>query len=328
MATTTTARIVRASLPLLLGGCLLDPLVEDEPGTSVYILPAGAEVPSVADEPELVHQIIVHDGLDDGDLEDAGGVVPLLAGWSGGAAVGYWDFGSAPRIGALVYVLVEDTGDGPVPIADHPPLYDSLPGDAVYSPIRRIQHVAVTSAYRGELLTTVRALTDAVELGLVEEPVTTGLWIDAPVVAPGTTLDLGDGDTAAPVEVFADGYRAERFVFGGELGIQPLRNGAIPTAQASLVREAGQVSYGDEPIFQLGIPTEGPTDDYNYTPVTVIVEVELAAGVIAADTIHGDADLFGRSGNGGINAMTVAVDSFAITETILNLPLQFTGGAP
>jgi hypothetical protein len=326
--TTTTMMIACASLPLVLGGCLLDPLVDDEPTASVHILPAGAEVPRVADDPELVHQILVHDGLDDGDLEEAGGVVPLLDGRAGGEKIFYWDFGNAPRISAPVYILVEDTGDGPVPIADHPHLYDSLPGDPVYSPVRRIQHVRVTPAYRGELLTTLRALTDAIEIGLVEEPETTGLWMNAPIVAPGTTLDVGDGETAAPVEVFAGGYRAERFVFGGARGIQPLRSGGVPTGQASLLRAAGEAAAKETPIFQLGVPLEAPSDGYNYTPVTVIVEVDLANGAGDPDELDDDAELFERSGSGAITGVTTAVDDFEVTETIRNLQLQFEGGAP
>ena len=58
------------------------------------------------------------------------------------------------------------------------------------------------------------------------------------------------------------------------------------------------------------------------------VEVRLAPGVVAADAVHGDADLFTRSGSGAITATTALVDDFTITERVDNWPVQFTEGEP
>jgi hypothetical protein len=323
----TLRSCVLAAAATALGGCLLDPLVDDHPAASVHVLPPGSEVPGVDADPELVHQITVHDGLDDGDLEEAGGVVAREDGWAGGEPVRYWSFGTAPRIGAPVYVLVEITDGGPRPVG-HPYLFDTLPGDPGYSPIRRIQHVPVTPEYGGELITTVRALADAIDLGLVEEPINAATWMNAPVVPPGTRLEVGDGATAEPIEVFAVGYRASAFVLGGERGVQPLRNGQVPVAQASTLQEARSVRPQSEPIFQLGIPAEPPGEDHNYTPIVQIVAVQLADGVVAADQIHDDADLFERSERGDISGIAAAVDSFEITDTVRNWPVQFTEGEP
>ena len=309
-----------------LGGCMLEPLVEDDPGVSVHVLPPGSEVPRIDDEPELVHQITVHDGLDDGDLEEAGGVVPRETGWVDGVEVSYWAFGNAPRTAALLYMLVEEA-DGGWKRIDHPYLFDSIPGNLSYSPFRKIELVYVTDAYDGELLTTIRALEDAVELGLVAEPITSETWIDAPVVPPGTTLDVGREDPSDPIEVYAGGYRVDAFVFGGERGVQPTRRGSLPVGQASLVREAGQVRFGSTPIFQYGIPAEPAGEDFNWTPVVTMVEVDLATDV-TADVISSDADLFVRSGSGSITGMTPLVDRFTVTTTIQNLPIQFEEGRP
>lgn len=323
----TRVPLLAAAASLTLGGCTLDPLVDDDPAVSVHILPPGTEVPSVDVDSELVYQILVHDGLDDGPLVEAGGVIAPKTGFAGGLPVTYWSFGNAPRIGAQIYVLVEDTADGPQRIAFHPYLVDSMPGDAGYSPFRRIQHVYVTDLYDGELLTTMRALTDAVELGLVWAPVTTATWMNAPMVAPGTTLEVGRPEPEEPFDVYADGYRVPMFVFGGERGVQPLRSGAIPMAQVSTVREAGAVKYSDKPIFQLGIPAEVPVDAYNYTALVNVLEVELATGVTAA-SLTGDADLFTRSMTGSISAMKPVVESFEVSETVRNWPSQFVEGEP
>jgi hypothetical protein len=306
-----------------LGGCTLDPLVEDDPQHSVHVLPPGSEVPRIDEDVELVHQITVHDGLDDGDLEEAGFVVARETGWANGVEVNYWSFGNAPRFASLVYILVDEDGER----IDHPYLLDSIPGDPSYSPLRKLQHVVVTDAYDGELLPTMRALEDAVELGLVEEPVNLGLWFDAPVVPPGVTLDVGAADPAEPFEAYAGGYRVDMFTFGGELGVQPVRGGGLPLGQASQVREAGEVRFGSAPIFQYAAPTEPAVDAFNWTPLVTMLEVDLADGV-TGDAIAGDADLFVRSGSGAITGMTTSVERFTVTTTIRNLPIQFQEGWP
>lgn len=318
-----------ACMVLVLAGCTLDPLVEDAPGASVHILPPGSQVPSIADNPDRVHQIEVHDGLDDGDLEEAGGVVLRAAGWADGAEVRFWPFGEITNTASLVYVLVEDTGDGPVPIADHPYLLDSIPGETGYSPVRRIQYLRVTDAYRGELLPSMRALADALDLGLVEEPEPAGLWLSAPVVPPGTRLEVGGG--AEPVDaaaVFAAGYRVDVFLLGGELGVQPTTGGgSVPTGQLAVLAEGNSTRFADEPVMQWGIPAAPPEDKANYTPLCTVVEVRLADGVTAAD-IDADADLFVRSGSGAVTATTDAVASFEVTDTIRYWPIQFQEGLP
>jgi hypothetical protein len=173
----------------------------------------------------------------------------------------------------------------------------------------------------------VRALEDAVELGLVEQPVPMGTWFNAPVVPPGTTIEVGLGKApAAPIEVFAGGHRVDTFLFGGARGIQPLRNGAVPAGQASVLREGLSVTFLASPIFQWAVPAAPPTMTPNYTPLCTRVEVRLAPGIVAAETIHGDADLFTRSMTGAITAMTENVASFEVTERIENWPLQFVEG--
>jgi hypothetical protein len=305
---------------VLCAACRLEPLVDDDPGASLEILPPGSELPRIDENLELLHQIQVHDGLDDGALEMNGGRVLRITGWAEGAQVSYWSFGNAPRFGALAYVLVDEQRR---PI-EHPMILDSIPGDAVYSPMRKLIHVVVTDDYDGEIFPTVESLTDGVELGLVLEPEPVGTWFDAPVVMPGTTLDRGESVEPTPTrEAIAQGYRVDLFVFDDDpRAVQPLRSGSIPTTQAASLREQGSVSFKPSPVFQKALPAAPPAEMANYTPLVQIVEVQLATGVVAAD-LHADADLFTRGMTGSISGYTAAVDSATVTTVYKNWPMEF-----
>jgi hypothetical protein len=312
---------------LLAAGCRLEPLVEDTPGASVHIRPAGSVVPRIEESPELASQISLNDGLDDRALEMAGGTILRGTGWSEGVQVPTWSFGAATRVPGPVYVFVEDTGAGTRRI-DHPYLLSAIPGDAGYHPIVTIEEVLVTPAYDGELITSVEALMDAIELGLVAEPMPTSMFFNGPVVPAGTLLDLGGGRPAARAqEAFARGYRVEMFQLGGLNGVQPLSS-FVPTSQVALLREAMKATYDPtRPIFQAKIPTMPPGMRATYTPLSVVVNVDLAPGV-AATSITRDSDLFTRSMTGAMTGTTAAVAAFTITTTTLNWQLQFAPGAP
>lgn len=314
---------MRALVLTLLAGCQLDPLVDDDPQVSVHVLPEGAEVPSVQGDPELVHQIEVNDGLDDDDLEEAEGVVPRETGWADGAAVSYWAFGNGARLTATAYILVNVNG----PI-DHPWIFDGVPGDPGYSAIRRLSEVRITEAYDGEVLPSIDAVFDAIELGLVLPPEPTGTWVDAPVVVPGTRLDVGaDADPAEPLIAYADGWAVPYFQFGGELGEQPLRFGNVSTSQVSRLREGSSAGFTGAPVFQLAQPTGPATDRPNWLPLVTVIEVRLAAGITVAE-VDADADLYVRSSAGSIASYTPLVDSYTVTTSIQHWPTQLVEGKP
>jgi len=308
-----------------------------------YVLPPGTAVPSIADSAELVIQIRLNDGLSDSALAASGGVLARASGKAAGATVMYWNFGAAPMSGnyavtAPLYVLVDSDGAGGwIPRADHPALIDSLPGDVRYSPIRRIIYVPVTASYAGQVLTSVDALAEALDLGLVAEPVPAGTWRNMPVVPPDTKLEVGG--TVAPVlptEVYGRGFRVTLFALGSDRGTQPLRNGSMPIGQES--RLFSGVATGTPPtmpanadatpLFQYGIPAAPPTTAFNYTPLTTQLDVRLATGVAPA-TILSDPQLFSRSATGGINGYYVdTVANYVVTTTVSNKQLQFTEGQP
>jgi hypothetical protein len=334
-------------LMLCLAGCNLTPRVPDGPDAAIppedtSILPAGTTVPSIETNPELLAQIRINDGLSDSALMMSGGVVTRSTGKSGGATVRFWNFGPAPVDGNLAVaapLYVFGTVDAGVftPLPDHPPLIDTVPGDVRYSAVRRVVSVPVTPLYAGEVITSLTALGEAVERGLVTEPLPDETWVNLPVVLPGTMLEV---DAVAPLpakQVYGRGYRIDVFELGTSLGRQPLRNGQIPIGQASGLQTG--VATGDpptlptavdpQPVFQFTIPTAPPGDVFSYTPLATEIVVRLANGV-APTAITSDADLFKRSANGAITAFLVTnVANFTVnTTTVNNLQIQFTEGMP
>jgi len=305
--------------------CRLDPLVDDLPGASANILPSDAQVPSVADNPELVSQLMYSDGLDSAAV--ASGVIPRGTGLSAGQTVRYWQFGAATRAPAPMYVFgTGDAGDGFQPIA-HLPLVDALPGDDEYSPVHTVYRVVVTDKYAGQQITTSAALDDAVEIGLVAEPVATRSFVVRPIVRPGLTLDVGGAAGAvAPQPLYARGYVVDSFELGTRFGPQPNPIGLVPTTEVSWLRGPHEVSYdASRPIFQATIPTARPQAKPNYAPLAVVVDVDVTTD---KNQIVSDAQLFTRSATGAVTRTGDLVALFTVTTTTLVLQLQFEEGMP
>lgn len=309
--------------------CRLDPLVKDKPGASAHLLPAGTDVPSAATSPELTNQINLNDGVDDKALVASGGIIPRGTGTSGGVTVRYWSFGQTTRAPSPLYKFYARTSTGDLMPIGHPPLVDALPGDAGYSAVHSIVQVVVTADYAGQLITTSSALADAIDLGLIEEPMPTGTFVASPLVLPGTPLEVGDPPVmpAMPETVYGRGYVVGAFELGGKLGIQP-GSQLLPTSQVSFLREMGKATFdAAHPVFQAVIPTASPTGKANYTPISVVVNVDLAANVTIAQ-INSDSQLFTRT-DGAISATDpTRVALFQVTTSFLMLPLQFKDGAP
>lgn len=306
------------------------------------LLPPGALVPSVATSSELVTQIQFNDGLVDATLMTNNGVVVRGTGKSNGATVRFWNFGPAPfdtfSVLAPIYVFGRVDGAGVfTKLPEHPPLLDTIPGDLRYSPLRRVVNIPVTDAYAGEQITSLSALNEATERGLVGDPIVEGTWINLPVVPPGTTLEVGGGlPPRAPERVFARGYFVDAFELGTMFGRQPLRLGIVNVLQASGLQSG--VATGDPPVkpttvhpqlvFQAVAPTMPPGMTQTYSPLINDVTVRLADGV-APEAIASDTDLFTRTAAGAITGIrSDHVESFTVGTIVNNLQLQFMEGAP
>jgi hypothetical protein len=315
-----TAIFIGIAVALIAAGCRIGPLVDDKPGASTHLLPAGADVPSVADTAKLVGQITVNDGIDDRAVTMNGGVLPRGTGWSAGQQVHYWAFGAATRAPSPLFRFYRRDDSGLTPL-DHPPLVDSLPGDPTYSPLHSISNVVVTDAYNGELITSTEALNDALDLGLIEQPALAGTFMASPVVLPDTKLDAGPmNPQVAPGTAYARGYTVGLYQFGGSLGVQPM-NSLLPISQVSFLRGKELAYDTQRPIFQTTMPKAPPGKTANYTPLSVVVDVDLVPDREPAD-IKQDSDLFDRSKG----TTTENVQQAQVTPTLLLLPMQFTEG--
>jgi hypothetical protein len=336
---------------IALAACKINPIGSNTPPDGppldgALILPAGSTVPSISTNAELIDQLRINEGLSYSTLMSNGGIVTLSTGKAGGDTVSYWNFGPATletnNIAVLAIMYVFGTMDGSgtfTPLTTHPPLLDSIPGDTRYSAFRRVVNVPVSSMYTGQLFTSSDALTDAINLGLVETPVADGTWVNLPVVLPGLMLEVSTTSATPPMptqQMYADGYLVDAFELGTSLGRQPLNKSTmVPVGQASSLLTGVASGSGvlpttpdPEPVFQFAIPTTPPTTTPNYSPVTTTVTVQLATG-IAPSTITSDSQLFTRNSGGAITGYFVAnVASFAVTTTTSNMQIQFTDGEP
>jgi len=306
-------------LIVLVPACQLDPLVKDQPGASAHLLPRGATVPSVMANAELSTQLALNDGIDDRAYATAGKVA-RARGASADAAVSYWSFGPATRAPSPIYQVYDATG----PIGA--PMVDAIPGDPGYSAMHTLVKLVATPAYDGQIISSVDALQDALDLGLVENPAPAGTFVTSPIVLPGTLLQISDTQDAPAQPVYAHGVEVGMFVLGGDRGIQP-GSVLLPTSQVSLVRTNNGGSYDPtKPIFQAQIPAAPADKTVTYTPLSVVVNVDVSDGDL--NGINQDSDLFDRTPSGAIMATKGRVKSFTVTTQLVLWQLQFTEGAP
>src|SRR5690606_37992097 len=142
------------------------------------ILESGSEVKSIAEDPVSLRRIDMNDGI---SMGKAG----LKSGFAVGVPVKYWELGSGRGTAVPAYQLARCGADNK-PLAenqpDHPLLIENLPGDSDYTQLWGIYYVCVTPSYRGELFTSLAALSDAYDLGLAIEPEEPLAWKFHPVV--------------------------------------------------------------------------------------------------------------------------------------------------
>lgn len=258
-------------------------------GYSTHVLAAGTRVPKAADDEALAMRVMSNAGA-------SGPLVPLHTGFVAGSEVLYWDFGASTSSVEPVWILQRD-GE-PV---DHPPLVDSLPGDASYSPFRAVFTVEVTEAYRGERLTSLAALEDAIALGLVEEPVATNTYVSWPIVPADFALERRGDEPLGTRELYGTGVSA-RYL--------PIRDEAAPfersvaTGTAYALRRQNESSPLDESARGADLNADGDqldsnlifergVDDPMQTGLWMISELTMPSDY-AFGAYRADSDLFAR----------------------------------
>lgn len=321
------ARLTPAAA-LVLAGCL-DPLVSDEPGLRGLVLPAGTDVPSAHDDPNIERLIEDGDGVED--------VVPLIHGFAGGEPIVYWDFGPAPDVAAPLFQLVREDGDELVPV-DHPTIVDEIPGDPDYSPFWAVLTVKVTDRYDGELLTSFSAVQEAERLGLIEAPQLQPVAVNCPAVARDVTVEVGGGEEplAAGSHFFWRGMTVDYY----DLGTFAVEPGERPPASPRYVLRRA----GDEPLSEtlrgIDITGDGDVNDTNdvfparagedgFSPLCRTVTVAVPADTASIDS-SGDETMAAISRATDLfdpDAVEGTVIAFSETDDLRNCPQQRQPGA-
>ncbi len=319
--------MMRASLSSLglacvLAGCL-DPLVTDEPTYSPEVRPPGSFVAQVTDDPAAAQRIANGDGVD-------ASPVPRRVGYADGAEVAFFDFGEGTNITAPMWIFRRCDPDGGLPLpgdqswVGHPNLFESVPGDAAYSPFRSLWLVCVTDRYDGELITSRTGLADAIALGLVEEPKPTDTFGDFPVTLPDVTLDVGGGvPPVAPDTGFYDGMRAAIFHLGGDdAGTYPLGSTVKPLRVYRLTKAEDEAF--EQIVFAAGHRL-GDAPNPDYVPLFQIVEVTMSAAYDGA--ARSEAELF-TVASSGLTPAHAQIVSFEATDAIVHWAIQYEEGRP
>ena len=267
----------------LFAGCL-DPLVSDEPSTPTLILPAGTPVPSALDDPAVAAQIASADGL--------AGVIPRQTAFANGQRIHVWNVGPAPAVASPLFVIAKRDAAGDLVRIAHPTVIEAIPGEPRYSPFWAVFLVEVTADYRGELLTSFAAISEAVDRGLVKRPAQQTFAVNCPIAGTDVRIDVGNGTTVGPNAIF---YYQGTTVPYFDFGRMPLIDGsAIPEARRIVLRRAG-----DEPLSEvirhIDLDGDGDTTDTNdvlegapgiapVTPRMRTVSVVVPVGTASIDT--------------------------------------------
>lgn len=269
----------------LLTGCL-GPQVDDTPLASTALLPAGSTVASLLDDPASAARVADHDGVD--------GVVPRETAFSG-AVVHVWDFGPAPAFAAPLFVLMERDATGALVRTPHNTIVDVVPGDPGYSPFWAPFVLEVTDLYAGELVTSVAAVEEAVERGLVAAPVAQELAVNCPVVGAGVGLEVGVGRVAPPNATFY--YRGVTVPYF-DFGAMPILAGRVPEGTRYRLRREGQEPLS-ELVRHVDMTGDGDVNDSNdiyaadpaavtSTPLLRRTDVVIRSSTASIDTSQDD----------------------------------------
>lgn len=313
-------------------GCL-DPLDDTGAPYSSYVLPPDAVVPELEADEAAAKKLALNAGL--------GSFIPLHTGYFDGAEVKYWDFGELSSTTLHPMYIFRRRGDDGAVVSpegvSHPNLIDSIPGDSSYSPLRQIYVVYVNASYRGERITSLRALEDAAELGIVTSPSPSEYFANCLVVPSGVQLQTeDDGQAVDPEIAYYAGHVVKQFCVGDlvwKVGAIMLKNDRFSPGNAYSVRRQSDADVLDEMLLDTDLNEDGDVLDTNtifsdtvgtmtYSGIWNSYEV-----VVARDYKLGDAkqesDLFEREDD-RLTAKENVID-FSDRGVLLNRPIKWVG---
>lgn len=323
---------VLAPLAFSLSACL-NPETTDTLYSS-YVLPATAVVPELEADEAAAKKLSANASL--------GSFMPLRTGYANGTEVKYWDFGELPSLGLKpMYIFryhIEGDDGSFTQDQTHPNLIDSIPGDSAYTPLRQIFVVDFnTRVYRGERITSIRALEDAVDMGLVSSPAPSDFFANC-LVAPSSVQmqKTDDGQMIGPQITYYRGKIVRQFCVGdGELyskvGAIAHVDGKFKPGNAYSIRRRSDEDVVDETLLDIDLNDDGDLLDTNtifnddagtktYTGIWNSFEVLVDRTWKLGDAKQ-EGDLFERDGD-ILTAKDKVID-FTDRGVFLNRPIRF-----
>lgn len=285
--------------------------------------PANTPIPSAYEDLQINRKIDLNDGasVPTGMMS---GTVALKNGFAAGQPLQYWDFGVGKRSASAVYDVIR-CGEGP-PI-EHPLITDTIPGDTDYSPYRSLYAACATAKYNGEIIPSLEAFNDAIDLGLIQDPPMPGVWINVPIVAANVAGGLPMGDK--PREAYYRGARLWFYEMPLQEGVFTYNAMPVPTGNVYEVVKPGSMAptkvIFSQPPWD---PADPSKQNPSYSPSWLVVTVTLTAAAAADETmianLKAESDLVTV---GMMNMLTVkdkaVVASATATTNRVNRPFLF-----
>jgi hypothetical protein len=201
-----------------------------------------------------------------------------------------------------------------LPPLAHPVIVDSIPGDSDYSPFRAFQVACVTSKYKDEVIPSLDAFNDAIDLGLITDPTATpaAFWINQPIVTPEVALGgVADG---TPSTAFYRGTRVLHHSMEpqeGQFAVDPMM--PLVTGNVYEIVKPGSMTPVRVIFSQPYWLPDGVTRNPLYTPAWLQVTVTLKAPTMCPAL--GTPGPFCIMPPGDMAATTAAYDAILATLT-------------
>jgi hypothetical protein len=312
-------------------GCLTTPLADSL--YSSYVLPSDAVIPELEADEAAAKKLALNASL--------GSFIPLRTGYFHGNDVKYWDFGELTSISLkpmYIFRYHDDSGDS-VDLAQegtHPNLIDAIPGDTAYTPLRQIYAVDLNlKTYRNERITSIRALEDAVDMGLVEPPVPSEYFTNCLVVPSTIQMQTTEeGQTVGPEIAYYRGRIVKQFCVGdlySKVGAIMLTDNKFKPGNAYGIRRRNDAKVLDETLLDSDLNDDGDLLDTNtifnddvgtktYSGIWNSFDVEVERTWKLGDAKQ-ESDLFARDGD-RLSATDKVVD-FHDRGVFLNRPIMW-----
>jgi hypothetical protein len=301
-------------------------------GTELYsanVFKPGTNVPLFESDNAAAKKLDANDGF-------SGALIPLHSAFAAGNEVLYWDLGTLTAIAPKPMWIFRRRGEGDAAAKEvgHPNLIESIPGDTPYTPLRQLYVVFVTAAYHGERITSLRALEDAIEIGLVEAPVAQDRFVNCAVVISTLLLQTSaEGDSIGPEPAYYRGRQVNQFCIGGffdMVGAFLLKDGAIAAGTAYLPRRSNESQPLDEALLKAklnddddmldtNVVFDSNVGDMNYMSVWKSFDVVVPPTFQYGDA-KSEADLFVKKGS-LLSGKPDKVLSYKDNAVFLNRPI-------